>query len=622
MFCKHSNRRCHLILILLLIPHAAFSQSVIERVEPPFWWTEMHNQELQLMVYGKDIAELTPKIEYEGVSIRKTVLSESRNYLFIYLNIEQNAADGEFRIQLKNNANRVVESIDYRLLARERDASSREGYGNSDVIYLITPDRFANGDTSNDNIKGMHDKLNRSDKWGRHGGDIRGIINSLNHIADLGFTAIWLNPVLENNQFKSSYHGYSTTDFYKIDGRFGTNSEYIELCSKAKAKGIKIIMDMIMNHCGSEHWWMDDLPSADWINNADDHFITNHSRTTLRDPYASKHDRTHFTDGWFVDTMPDMNQRNPLLADYLIQNTLWWIESLNLSGIRMDTYSYSDKDFMKDWTCAVMDEYPHFNICGEEWSLNPAVLAYWQRGKDNPDGYSSCLPGLLDFPLQNALKNALIEQERWNSGMIKLYKMVSNDFLYADPFKHVIFADNHDTSRIFTEVGGDIGLFKIAIIYFATMRGTPQFYYGTEILMSNTGDNSHGNIRSDLPGGWAGDKVNAFTGTGLTKEQKATQKFFKKVLNWRKTATAIHDGKLVHFVPVNGVYTYFRFNDDMKVMVVLNKTASRQEVDLTQFSELLSKGTTAKDIITGKKVSLNNVLTVKAKQGLILELSK
>jgi glycosidase len=288
----------------------------------------------------------------------------------------------------------------------------------------------------------------------------------------------------------------------------------------------------------------------------------------------------------------------------------------------MDTYSYSDKDFMKDWTCAVMDEYPHFNICGEEWSLNPAVLAYWQRGKDNPDGYRSCLPGLLDFPLQNALKNALIEQERWNSGMIKLYEMVSNDFLYADPFKHVIFADNHDTSRIFTEVGEDIGLFKIAIIYFATMRGTPQFYYGTEIVMSNTGDNSHGNIRSDLPGGWAGDKVNAFTGTGLTKEQKAIQKFFKKVLSWRKTATAIHDGKLVHFVPVNGVYTYFRFNDDMKVMVVLNKTASRQEVDLTQFSELLSKGTTAKDIITGKKVSLNNVLTVEAKQGLILDLSK
>ena len=580
----------------------------------------MHNPELQIMIYGENIAELIPEIEYDGIAIKRTVLVENRNYLFIYLDIEQGVTSGEFTIQFKNSENRVIDSIDYRLLPREKDAALRKGYDNSDVMYLITPDRFANGDTRNDNIEGMHDKVNRSDKWGRHGGDIRGIINSLDYIADIGFTAIWLNPVFENNQPKASYHGYSTTDFFKVDPRFGTNSEYKELSNKAQDKGIKIIMDMIMNHCGSEHWWMDDLPSNDWINNPNDYFITNHRRTTLRDPYASNYDRKHFTDGWFVPTMPDLNQRNPLLADYLIQNTIWWIEYLNLAGIRMDTYSYSDKDFMKDWTCAVMNEYPGFNICGEEWSLNPAVLAYWQKGKENPDGYTSCLPGLLDFPLQNALKNALVEQKTWNAGMIDLYEMLSNDFLYADPFKHVIFPDNHDMSRIFTQLNDDIGLFKLAIAYFATMRGTPQFYYGTEILMSNTGDNSHGNIRSDFPGGWEDDEVNAFTNQGLTQEQIEVRDFIKKLLNWRKTATAIHDGKLIHFVPVNGVYTYFRFNDEMKVMVVLNKTASHQNVDLTQFSELLIKGTIAKNIITGKEITLSNNLTVDSKQPLILEI--
>ena len=621
MFCKVLHVKYWLVCFIFLVPVISFGQYTIERIEPGFWWKGMRNRELQIMIYGENVGELTPGVKkYEGISIKKTALVENKNDLCIYLDIEKEVTPGEFTIQFKNNENRVIESIDYKLLPREKGAALRKGYNRSDVMCLITPDRFANGDTSNDNIKGMADRINRSDKCGRHGGDIRGIINSLDYIADIGFTAIWLNPVLENNQPKASYHGYSTTDFYKGDPRFGTNSEYKELCDRARDKGIKIIMDMIVNHCGSGHWWMDDLPCNDWINNPNDHFITNHRRTTLRDPYASNYDLKHFTDGWFVSTMPDLNQRNPLLADYLIQNTLWWIEYLGLAGIRMDTYGYSGAEFMKEWTCAVMNEYPNFNICGEEMSLNPAVLAYWQKGKENPDGYSSCLPGLLDFPLQHALKNALTEQETWNTGMIKLYEMLSNDFLYADPFKHVIFPDNHDMSRIFTQLNEDIGLFKLAMTFFATMRGTPQFYYGTEILMSNTGDNSHGNIRSDFPGGWEGDKVNAFTDKGLTKEQKEVRSFIKKLLNWRKRATAIHDGKLIHFVPVNGVYTYFRFNDEMKVMVVLNKTASRQNVDLTQFSELLIKGTIAKNIITGKKITLNNNLTVDPKQPLILEI--
>ncbi len=610
-----------ILYLLLFLPTFTLAQSAIERMEPPFWWTGMQQSELQIMVYGQDIARLKPEINYNGISVKRTVSVENSNYLFIYLDLQHNVSPGTFSIDFKNSENQVLNTTEYRLLPRDQDAALRKGYDNSDVMYLITPDRFANGDPGNDNIEGMPDKLNRSDKWGRHGGDLRGIINHLDYLSDLGYTSIWLNPILENNQPRSSYHGYAATDFYQVDPRFGTNAEYKELSVKAGDKGIKIIMDMIMNHCGSAHWWMDDLPSKDWINNPTNFFQTNHRRTTLRDPYASAFDRAHFSDGWFVPSMPDLNQRNPLLADYLIQNTIWWIEYIGLSGIRMDTYPYSDKDFMSQWTCAVMSEYPNFNICGEEWSLNPAVLAYWQKGKENPDGYTSCLPGLLDFPLQNALKKALVEEEAWDSGMIGLYEILSNDFLYAAPDKHVIFPDNHDMSRIFTQLNEDIGLFKLAMVYFATMRGTPQFYYGTEILMSNTGDDSHGNIRSDYPGGWEGDEVNAFTGNGLTQEQTEARQFVKKLLNWRKTATAIHEGRLIHFQPKNGVYTYFRFNDDQKIIVMLNKTADQQTVDLAQFAELLDKGARGRDVMTGKEFILENSLTVESKQPLILEVS-
>ncbi|MEM7368611.1 MAG: glycoside hydrolase family 13 protein [Bacteroidota bacterium] len=610
----------YFLFTILLIPSFLLSQSAIDRIEPPNWWIGMQWQELQIMVYGEHIANLKPEIDYEGVSINRTISVENENYLFIYLDITETASPGKVSIQFKNGDNKVVETVAYPLESRVADAANRKGYDNSDVMYLITPDRFANGDPANDNVEGMPDKLNRSDKWGRHGGDIQGIIQHLDYLADIGFTAIWLNPILENNQPQASYHGYSTTDYYKIDPRFGSNEQYRELSAKASENGVKIIMDMIMNHCGSGHWWMTDLPSKNWVNNPDNFFRTNHRRTTLRDPYASDYDRDHFTDGWFVPTMPDMNQRNPLVSDYLIQNTIWWIEYIQLAGIRMDTYPYSDKGFMRDWTCAIMNEYPNFNICGEEWSLNPAVLAYWQAQKVNPDGYVSCLPGLLDFPLQNALKTALVEEENWNKGMINLYDMLSNDFLYADPFKHVIFPDNHDMSRIFTQLNEDIDLFKMTMIYFSTMRGTPQFYYGTEILMSNTGDDSHGNIRSDYPGGWEGDKVNAFTDKGLTDDQLEARQFVKDLLNWRKKAVATHSGKLMHFIPQNGVYTYFRLHDEQRLMVVMNKTEESQKVDLMPFAEVLPKGSKGTDVLSGKEVMLQDHMTIGPKQAQIIEL--
>ena len=610
----------NIILFIFLLPLYAFSQNSIERVEPSFWWAGMNNTQLQIMVYGKNISQLKPQIKYEGISIQKTVSMENSNYLFIYLNIDKNTVPGDVKIDFINAANKTVLTRIYPILKRKIDAALIKGYDNADVMCLITPDRFANGDPNNDNIKSMADSLNRSNKWGRHGGDIQGLINHLDYFKEMGYTAIWLNPILENNQPQASYHGYSTTDFYKVDARFGTNEDYLKLAEKARGKGIKIIMDMIMNHCGSGHWWMNDLPSKNWINNPDQFIPTSHRRTTLRDPYTSEYDRKLFSDGWFVKTMPDLNQRNPEMSTYLIQNTIWWIEYLGLSGIRMDTYPYSDKNFMRDWTCAVMNEYPYFNICGEEWTLNPAILAYWQKGKVNPDGYTSCLPGLLDFPMQNALVKALTEGENWNAGMINLYEMLSNDFLYADPYKHVIFPDNHDMSRIYSQVKDDYSLFKLAMVYFATMRGTPQFYYGTEILMSNTGDNSHGNIRSDFPGGWIGDKVNGFTGEGLTTLQKEAQEFTKRLLNWRKTASTIHHGNLKHFVPQKGVYVYFRYTNNQKIMIVMNKTDKQQQLDLAQFAEMNIQGKKGKDIISETTIHFEKILTINSRQPLIIEI--
>ena len=610
----------NIILFIFLLPLYAFSQNSIERVEPSFWWAGMNNTQLQIMVYGKNISQLKPQIKYEGISIQKTVSMENSNYLFIYLNIDKNTVPGDVKIDFINAANKTVLTRIYPILKRKLDAALIKGYDNADVMCLITPDRFANGDPNNDNIKSMADSLNRSNKWGRHGGDIQGLINHLDYFKEMGYTAIWLNPILENNQPQASYHGYSTTDFYKVDARFGTNEDYLKLAEKARGKGIKIIMDMIMNHCGSGHWWMNDLPSKNWINYPDQFIPTSHRRTTLRDPYTSEYDRKLFSDGWFVKTMPDLNQRNPEMSTYLIQNTIWWIEYLGLSGIRMDTYPYSDKNFMRDWTCAVMNEYPYFNICGEEWTLNPAILAYWQKGKVNPDGYTSCLPGLLDFPMQNALVKALTEGENWNAGMINLYEMLSNDFLYADPYKHVIFPDNHDMSRIYSQVKDDFSLFKLAMVYFATMRGTPQFYYGTEILMSNTGDNSHGNIRSDFPGGWIGDKVNGFTGEGLTTLQKEAQEFTKRLLNWRKTASTIHHGNLKHFVPQKGVYVYFRYTNNQKIMIVMNKTDKQQQLDLAQFAEMNIQGKKGKDIISETTIHFEKILTINSRQPLIIEI--
>jgi len=593
----------------------------IERVEPPSWWIGMKTRDLQLLVYGKNISDYVPVINSSNVKLVSTEKVKNQNYLFLNISISENAEPEDIEINFLNE-DIVVDKYKFSLLERKENASEVVGFNNSDVMYLITPDRYVNGDPENDDIEYMYERPNRDNNRGLHGGDIQGIINNLDYIEDLGFTTIWLNPVLENNMKKSSYHGYSTTDYYKVDPRFGTNKLFKELSLKSKEKGIKLVMDIIPNHCGSEHWFFKDPPMDDWINNQSKFKQTSHRRETIQDIHASEIDKKDHVDGWFVETMPDLNQKNQKMSTYLIQNTLWWIEYAELSGIRVDTYPYSDKDFMSDWTYAVMDEYPNFNIVGEEWSENPSLISYWQKNKVNHDGYVSYLPTLMDFPLQMSFVEALNDDFGWGKGFVKPYRTLATDFVYPNPNNLLIFPDNHDMARFYTQVNNDLDLFKMGIVYYSTMRGIPQFYYGTEILMNsdeNPGD--HGLIRTEFPGGWSDHSKNAFTGEGLSKDEKQTQLFFKELLNWRKNNKVIHKGKLIQFSPKeNGIYSFFRVLDNQLVWVIFNRNNSSRIIDTSRFKELLSNKEFGYDVLNKKRVSINNSIEIDKKSALIIEI--
>ncbi len=609
-----------LIIFFAIISTLSTSAQNLERVEPPNWWAGMKSQDLQLLVYGEDISTKDVVIDYEGVEIVSITKVENPNYLFVDLKLAEDLKPGKFDIQFKKDT-RVIDTFSYELWERETGSAERKGFYTEDVIYLITPDRFVNGDTSNDEIEGMKEGLDRSYNYGRHGGDLRGIINSLDYLQEMGFTAVWLNPVLENDMPDASYHGYACTDFYKVDRRYGTNDEYRELNEELDKRGMKLIMDLIFNHCGSEHWWMHDMPMKDWINNYPDYKITNHRRTVNQDYHASEVDREGMVNGWFVPTMPDMNQKNPLLAKYLIQNSIWWVEYVGLEGIRQDTWPYPDKDMMTDWTKELLEEYPNFNIVGEEWSLNPAIVSYWQKGKYNADGYKCYVPSMMDFPLQSAVSEGLRNEESWGGGLIQIYEAIANDFQYPDPDMLTIFPDNHDMSRFYVQVGEDVELLKMGVAFFLTTRGIPQIYYGTENLMRHDGA-EHGDIRADYPGGWEGDEVNAFTGEGMSDEAKDMQKFVSTVQNWRKDAKVIHNGKLMHFIPQDATYTYFRYTEDEAVMVVLNKNEEAKTINTERFNEVIDGYSSGKEIISGKTISDISEVTVPAKSAVIVELIK
>jgi len=608
------------LLGLALASTISVAADRIERVEPPSWWVGMKDDRLQLLVYGQRVAELQPEIAHPGVTITGTERVENPDYLFVNLRIAPETAPGPLQIVFRKGKAKVA-SRTYVLNAREPGSAARAGFGPRDVIYLAMPDRFANADPTNDSVAGMHDKLDRAKSLGRHGGDIKGIEKHLDYIADMGFTQLWLNPVLENNQPEITYHGYAISDFYKVDPRFGDNEAYRRMVAAARERGVGVIKDVVLNHAGSAHWWMQDLPSQDWFNNDSKFKPTTHVREAMQDPHAAQADREVFTDGWFVATMPDMNQRNPLLANYLIQNTLWWVEYAGLSGLRIDTYSYSDHKFLTEWSRRVTEEYPNLGIVGEEWSGSPVTVSYWQRGRKPPDGYVSYLPTLFDFPLAEAVNAALLEKEDWGTGMRRIYRTLSYDGLYADPYQLVVFPDNHDVSRLFTVLGERVDLTRMALAFFLTTRGTPQLYYGTEILMSNpAGSDDHGLFRKDFPGGWTGDTVNAFTGEGLTDAERDMQAYVRTLLQWRRTATAVHDGKLTQFAPMDGIYVYFRHNDAQTVMVVLNNTDKAHTVATQRFQEVIGKATTGTDVVSGKAHALADGIVTSAHSATILEL--
>jgi glycosidase len=608
------------LLLSILAPTAR--ATAVDHLEPGNWWVGMRHNRVELMVHGAGIARATPRIDRAGVAVVDVQRSDSPNYLFVTVEVAADAATGPVPIDFLVDG-RSVARRDWRLDAREAGSAQRRGFGPADAIYLVVPDRFANGDPGNDSVAGMRETADRKDPNGRHGGDIAGLRSRLDYIARLGFTQLWPTPMLENDQPQHSYHGYAITDLYRVDPRIGRNEDVRALSRDARARGIGLVMDVVLNHIGSGHWWMRDLPAKDWINGGGTFSPTNHRRTAIQDPHAAPADRAGFTDGWFVPAMPDLNQRNPHVARYLVQNTLWWIEYAGLSGIREDTFGYADAQFLSDWAQAVLAEYPGFSMVGEEWSANPAVVAHWQRGKRNPDGHVPHMPSMMDFPIHVALRDALLRPEGWDGGWMPLYEMLANDFQYPDPGRLVVFAENHDTSRLFAHLDGDLGLWKVAMAYLATVRGTPQFFYGSEVLLRGPRDRNDGLLRADMPGGWADDATDAFSGSGLSTDQRDAQGYVRRLFDWRKRTPLLHDGKLMHFAPADGVYVYFRYAGTPQapgksVMVALNKTAESRRLDMGRFAAFLG-GRSARDALDGARVDLGNGLVVPPKSALLLE---
>ena len=601
------------LIICLLFPGFISAKGIT--AEPAFWWSGMKNPELQLMVYGENIASFRPSVSYPGVKLKSSVALESPNYLLVYLDVE-NAQPGTFDITFTKDKKQI--KMPYELKARKKDACKIKGFDSSDVLYLIMPDRFANGDPSNDNLvmKTTY-KTDRNDPSARHGGDLAGIEKHLDYIEDLGVTAIWLNPVLENDMQGGSYHGYATTNYYRVDPRFGTNEDYVRLIDKTHAKGMRVVMDMIFNHCGSDHVWMKDVPSKDWFNNLDKYVETSHVKEVYFDPYASEYDTKRMVDGWFVPSMPDLNQRNPHVATYLIQNSIWWIEYSGVDGIRQDTYPYADYKMMVDWCNAIYREYPDYNIVGEAWMNQTMGTAFWQKDSKLNERGNTMLKSVMDFRLMGLSHSAFFGDA---GGMQALYEHLAYDYAYADIYNVLRFLDNHDTDRFLPAMPEKLDAFKQGIAFMLTIPGIPQFYYGTELLMNGTKQKGDGYIRLDVPGGWPGDAVNQFEASGRTDIQNEAWNYMQKLLKWRKGNEVIAKGKMKHFVPQNGVYVYARNLNGKQVVVIMNGNAKESVLPLDRYDEILKGYTSGKDVITGKVVNLQKELTLGAKDVLVLEL--
>lgn len=590
----------------------------IKKVAPSFWWAGMKNPELQILLYGGELALSDVSVSGEGIYLKETVRQDNPNYLLLYFDLSEAKAQ-TFQILLKSG--KKERRISYELKARGRKGEEVKGFTSEDVLYLIMPDRFANGCPENDVIDGMREKtVNRADGFARHGGDLQGISNHLDYIADLGATAIWLNPTQENDMESGSYHGYAITDYYQIDRRFGSNEDFCALVEKAHEKDLKVVMDMIFNHCGSENYLFKDKPSKEWFNYRSNYVQTSFKTASVMDIHASAYEKKIATDGWFASVMPDFNQRNRHVARYLIQSSIWWIEYAGINGIRQDTHPYADFDFMSQWCKEVLDEYPYFNIVGETWLNSNVLVSYWQKDSKLAAPLNSNLPTVMDFPLQALINQAFDEETgEWGGGLYKLYDYQTQDLVYANPMNLLTFLDNHDTSRFAQtdEMAKNLKRYKQAMVFLLTTRGIPQIYYGTEILMTGDKGKGDGDLRKDFPGGWQGDARDCFVKDGRTALENEAFEFTRRLLNWRKGNQVIGKGNLKHYSIQNGVYVYRREFNGKSVVVILNGTEDSKELDLTPYQEILPREN-ALDVLTGKNVNLSGKLCLDGRENLIL----
>lgn len=592
--------------------------SIIKKTAPEFWWAGMKNPELQILLYGEQISNADVTLTGKGVILKEVVKQENPNYLLLYLDLTE--ADAQtLTIRLKQG--KKLTEIPYELKARIRKGEDIKGFTAEDVLYLVMPDRFANGNQENDIIKGMKESTtDRNNLYARHGGDLQGIANHLTYISDLGATAIWLNPTQENDMKEGSYHGYAITDYYQIDRRFGTNQEFKELVKQAHSQGLKVVMDMIFNHCGNENYLFADKPSKEWFNFSSNYVQTSFKTANVMDIHASNYERRIATDGWFASVMPDFNQRNRHVARYLIQNSIWWIEYAGINGIRQDTHPYADFDFMSQWCKEVNEEYPYFNIVGETWLNSNVQIAYWQKDSKIAAPKNSYLPTVMDFPLQGLMNQAFDEETgEWGGGLYRLYDYLSQDLVYANPMGLLTFLDNHDTSRFASDKdkANNLTRYKQALAFMLTTRGIPQIYYGTEILMSGNKGNGDGALRRDFPGGWKGDELNAFSEKGRTALQNEAFNYTRKLLQWRKGNLAVTKGNMKHFSIRQGVYVYQREYNGQSVVVFMNGTNSSQELELTPYREVLPSDSST-DLLSEKTIKLTDKLSLNPRETLIL----
>lgn len=604
-------------IIIFFATISVFSQQL--SIEPAFWWSGMQESELQLMVYGNNIADYKATITSPHVYLKESVALESPNYKLLYLDISKSVPE-TFDIVFTNGKKKIT--IPYELKQRNPSRKNVKGFDSSDVLYLIMPDRFANGDPTNDQLPmRMPYKVDRNDPNARHGGDLKGISDHLDYLHNLGVTAIWLNPVLENDMDGGSYHGYATTNYYRVDPRFGSNDEYVKLIEDTHAKGMKVVMDMIFNHCGSDHPWMKDIPSKDWFNNLDPYVQTTHVKEVYYDLYASQYDTKQMTDGWFVPSMPDLNQRNRHVAKYLIQNSIWWIEYAGVDGIRQDTYPYADYQMMIDWCRAIEKEYPNYNIVGEAWYNNPVGTAFWQKNSKLNNKENTQLKSVMDFRLMGLAHSAFFEETgEWGGGLRNIYEHMTTDYVYSDIYNVLRFLDNHDTDRFLPEMPKNLDSFKQGITFLLTIPGIPQIYYGTELLMNGNKSKSDGDIRKDVPGGWPDDSVNQFTAEGRSELQNEAFNFMQKLLKWRQGNEIIAKGKMKHYVPQNGVYVYERYLNDKSIVVFMNGTSKEVTIDLNRYDESLKGKSSGFDVLTNQQIQFHSSMKLLPREIHIVEL--